>query len=51
VHIGEKDIENLFMNMLLKEKELLTTHEIEKRSFHAFLLGNRLKNSNLKLSK
>jgi hypothetical protein len=50
MHIGEKDIENLFMNML-KEKELLTIHEIEKRSFHAFLLGNRLKNSNLKLSK
>jgi hypothetical protein len=30
MHIGEKDIENLLMNMLLQENELLTTHEIEK---------------------
>jgi len=51
MHIGEEGIENFLMNMMLKEKKLLTRHRTKKTSFHAFLLGNGLKNSNLKLSK
>jgi hypothetical protein len=51
MHVGEKGIENLLMNMMLKEKKLLRRHKTKKTSFHVFLLGNGLKNSNLKLSK
>jgi hypothetical protein len=36
MHTGEKGIENLLMNMMLKEKELLRRHQTKKPSFHVF---------------
>jgi hypothetical protein len=42
MQIGEKFIQNLFVNMFL-EKKTLKRHKFGKTSSHAFSIGNGLK--------
>jgi hypothetical protein len=40
MQIGEKSVENMFMNMVIKKK--IQKHKSKKTSFHAYLLENEL---------